>query len=504
MLLSIYGIAPSNTSLSLSRKRNAFASNTVSRLRTIHPRYKFIQTKMNAESTSIVKYEPKKEPENESVKRLTLVSMLFSKLTIYTIVRDTKDVLLVTSCGAEAIPFMKTWFNFPLSILSIVYFSYLSNKGLNNKWIYRCIYIPIAVLYSVVGLILYPNRNLIQPSFLVDGSFFYPVLSTVANNWVVALYYSLASIWGSVIISLLFWMIANEYTDVESAKKIYPLFGFIANFALIFSGSLMTKLNVEFAHDWGTNMKVMMFVVLGFCVINYVLFEYLVNRFQPINLNYRKPSSKKASLRESMINMFKEPFIRNMVFVIASYGSCIAIYETCWKQYMYLYFPSPTEYSKFVGSVTFIKGICTMVMMVASSFLIKNMKFKHSLLVTPVTLSLIGAIFYYAILTKMEPVYIVYIGAIMGICTKSLKYSFFDPNKEIAYIPMSQEIKTKGKATIEVISNPLGKSGSSLVLQFLIITFGSLVEALPAIAFYFSCVCLVWIHVANEIAKERD
>lgn len=504
MLLSISGITPSNTLVSLSKKKNVFVSKPLSTHRTVRLRTRFIQTKMKAECTDLVKYQPKNEPENESIKRLTLVSMLFSKLTIYTIVRDTKDVLLVTSCGAEAIPFMKTWFNFPLSILSIIYFSFLSNKGLNNKWIYRSTYLPIAAIYSFVGLVLYPNRNLIQPSFPVDGSFAYPILTMIANNWVSAMYYSLASIWGSVIISLLFWMIANEYTEVESAKRIYPLFGFIANFALIFSGSLMTKLNVVFANDWGMNMRVMMLVVLGFCVLNYLLFEYLVNHFQPVNLNYRKKAKKKASIRESMMNMFNEPFIRNMVFVIASYGSCIAIYETCWKHYMYMYFPSPTEYSKFVGSVTFIKGICTMAMMVVSSFLLKKMKFKHSLLVTPVTLSFIGAMFYYAIFAKMDTVYIVYLGAIMGICTKSLKYSFFDPNKEIAYIPMSQEIKTKGKATIEVISNPLGKSGSSLVLQFLIITFGSLADALPAIAFYFTCVCFVWIHVANEIANRRD
>ena len=92
----------------------------------------------------------------------------------------------------------------------------------------------------------------------------------------------------------------------------------------------------------------------------------------------------------------------------------------------------------------------------------------------------------------------------MGICTKALKYSFFDPNKEIAYIPMGEEIKTKGKATIEVISNPLGKSGSSLVLQSLILFYGSLMDALPMIALYFGMTCMVWIYVANEIGKTHD
>ena len=91
----------------------------------------------------------------------------------------------------------------------------------------------------------------------------------------------------------------------------------------------------------------------------------------------------------------------------------------------------------------------------------------------------------------------------MGVCTKALKYSFFDPNKEIAYMSMSQEIKTKGKATIDVISNPLGKSGSSMLLQGMILLCGTLTDALPMIALYFIIVCCVWLYVVNDLGKNH-
>lgn len=443
-------------------------------------------------------------PKNDNIKNLTLASMLFSNLTVYTIVRDTKDVLLVTACGAEAIPFMKTWFNFPLSIVSILYFSFLNNKGLDTKWVYRLTYLPIAFLYSLVGLVLYPNRHLIQPTLPLDGSFLHPIMASIANNWVSAAFYSLASIWGSMVISLLFWMVANQYTDVITAKKIYPLFGFIANFALIFAGIIMNKFSILYSNDWGTNMHLLMSVVFIFCSLSYGLYEFLSSHFDPVNAPVIKKSKKKVSLQEGIMNMFKEPFIRNMVFVIASYGSCIALYETCWKRYMYMYFPTPVEYSQFMGAVSYMKGLMTMAMMIMSSFILKHMKFSHSLLITPVTLTAIGIFFYASIFMNLPIVYVVYSGAVMGICTKALKYSFFDPNKEIAYIPMGEEIKTKGKATIEVISNPLGKSGSSLVLQSLILFYGSLMDALPMIALYFGMTCMVWIYVANEIGKTHD
>lgn len=58
----------------------------------------------------------------------------------------------------------------------------------------------------------------------------------IVRNWTYCLFYVMAELWGSVVVSVLFWGFANQITTVDEAKQFYPLFGLGANVALIFSG----------------------------------------------------------------------------------------------------------------------------------------------------------------------------------------------------------------------------------------------------------------------------
>ena len=62
----------------------------------------------------------------------------------------------------------------------------------------------------------------------------------ILRNWTYCLFYVMAELWGSVVVSVLFWGFANQITTVEEAEGFYPLFGLGANVALIFSGQAVT------------------------------------------------------------------------------------------------------------------------------------------------------------------------------------------------------------------------------------------------------------------------
>ena len=80
--------------------------------------------------------------------------------------------------------------------------------------------------------------------------------------WSFSLFYLMAEMWGSVVVSLLFWGFANTVTTVDEAKKYYPLFGMGANIVLIFSGQYVRLVSMLRAaagpgvDGWGMSLKV--------------------------------------------------------------------------------------------------------------------------------------------------------------------------------------------------------------------------------------------------------
>ncbi len=92
-------------------------------------------------------------------------------------------------------------------------------------------------------------------------------------------------------------------------------------------------------------------------------------------------------------------------------------------------------------------------------------------------------------------------GQAQNIMSKSTKYSLFDPTKEMAYVPLDQESKVKGKAAIDVVGARLGKSGGALINQGLIIAMGSLAAITPYVAGILFLIIFAWIYSAKSLGK---
>lgn len=147
--------------------------------------------------------------------------MFFCILFNYTILRDTKDVLVVTAKGssAEIIPFLKTWVNLPMAVGFMLLYTKLSNV-LSKKALFYTVMLPFIAFFGAFGFVLYPLSNYIHPEALADsllntlGPRFLGPLA-ILRIWSFCLFYVMAELWGSVVVSVLFWGFANQVISLS-------------------------------------------------------------------------------------------------------------------------------------------------------------------------------------------------------------------------------------------------------------------------------------------------
>jgi AAA family ATP:ADP antiporter len=483
----------------------------------------------SAAAGPLAKLKQSMPPAKELKKVLPLGLMFFFILFSYTILRDTKDVLVVTApkSGAEIIPFLKTYVNLPGAIGFTVLYSSLTNK-FSREQVFTGIVGTFVAFFLLFAAVIYPNQALLHPTALVDSlaallpaGFSAPL--AIIRNWTYALFYTMAELWGSVVVSLLFWGFANEVTKVEEAKKYYPLFGLGANVALIFSGQYVRfvsslRRSSTAADPWGTSLKLLMGAVAASGCMVLALFRFMQTKVMtdpecvPPQALKKTKTKTKMSLKESAQYLASSAYIRNLAALVICYGMSINIVEVSWKAKLKQAFPNPNDYSEFMGSFSSATGAVTLGMMLLGQRIFKVFGWGVAALITPTLLFATGATFFALTLfsARLSPLVAalgttplmlaVIVGACQNILSKSAKYSLFDPCKEMAYIPLDPESKTKGKAAVDVIGNPLGKSGGSFIQQFMIFGFGSLAASTPYLAAVLGLIIVAWIRSAQSLS----
>jgi AAA family ATP:ADP antiporter len=95
----------------------------------------------------------------ELKKLIPMVLLFFFILFNYTILRDTKDTLVVTAAkGSQIIPFLKFWGVLPCAVLFMLLYAKLSSKLSKTKLFYTSV-IPFIVFFGLFGTVLYPLRD---------------------------------------------------------------------------------------------------------------------------------------------------------------------------------------------------------------------------------------------------------------------------------------------------------------------------------------------------------
>lgn len=145
---------------------------------------------------------------------IAMSTMMFLFIYVYTTVRDTKDTLVVSKCGAEAIPFLKMYGVMPAAFLFIIGYSKMSSM-LSKQMLFYVALIPFFIFYTLFAFILFPNRDIIHFATSSVSDSAEGVLSNISTSamnliryWSFSLYFVVSELWASAGVPLLFWQVS--------------------------------------------------------------------------------------------------------------------------------------------------------------------------------------------------------------------------------------------------------------------------------------------------------
>lgn len=467
----------------------------------------------------------------EMKKFLPMGMMMFFILFNYTILRSTKDVIIVTQAGSAIIPFLKGMVVMPAAILFVVLYSKLVNIFSAQKVFYMIGGFFIA-FFALYAFILFPNNEFLlpDPSHIKELQLANPRIQhiiAIYAYWTDAIFYTLSELWGSVMLSLLFWQFANEITRTSEAKRFYALFGLLANFALILSGLVLTwsasmqattgggvsEAKAAYASAFNFTMGS---VILAGMVVMYLYYwmqrnvltdPFYYDAVEKEKLGKGKSKKPKLSVMESFKYLLTSKYIGFIALLVLAYGVSMNLIELNWKEAAKQLYPEKIDYQYFMGIVQFAMGGTTIAAILFFKGIVRRFGWFVGAIATPLMMLATGAIFFMFVMFEdfMSPIaafcgvtslfMAVIVGTIQNVLSKGTKYSLFDPTKEMAYIPLDQELKTKGKAAVDVIGGRLGKAGGGYVVMiiFAITAANDILSITPYMAAAVGIVILLWI-----------
>ena len=465
---------------------------------------------------------------DEIKKFLSLSLMQFCVLFNYTLLRTLKDTLVIGDPrgAAEVVHFIKPLVVFPSAILFVSVYNRMRARIENKENMFYYSLAPFIIFFSLFAYVIFPARDYLHPSEETIQSLTarFPAISWIFplySLWSFAIFYGMAETWGAFCISFLFWQFANQITQTEQAKRFYPMFGVIGQLGLIAAGSLIQVLFINESRI-ERNVIIALSLVVICAVLMGVLHYYISNDKDVKAQELAKPKKKeKVNFWDGVYEIINSRYLLFIVLLVVSYNVSINLVEITWKGQMKALASSQNEYAAWTASLFIWTGIMTLIGAFASRYILQNYSWYACAILTPLMLGVTSILFYMSILLpnlfqmigKFSGLsfdvlkFSVVIGFIQNVASKATKYVLFDPTKEMAYIPLDDNLKVKGKSAIDVVGNRLSKASGSYI-QAGLLFLASLIgipqtqrAIAPVLCILVLFLIFIWLYAVNNLSQ---
>lgn len=469
--------------------------------------------------------------ERSEVRLFTkLATILFCILFNFSCLRILKDGLVIPMIGAESISFLKFWLVLPSAVIFTIIYVKLSNVFELHK-LFAILVGSFIVVLLLFAFVIYPSQDFYHTAHgeieqLILQIPYLKWFIKIFAKWSYALVYVVAELWSAIVINLMFWQFANHLFECSQAQRIYPMLGMFGNCGLIIAGgSLIQFARVDFLPESisriisssGDSVEITIKIIVAAITIASLVAVFLfcnIYNTTPKSQNHLihlEETKTSLSVFDSLKLIFSSSYLLYVLILVVSYGLAINILEGPWKNKMSQLYTNPCDYINFMANFNVWMGVSSVIMTIIGGNILRFFGWRVSAYITPIMIGVSGTLFFIFVIFGQQispvanPIYIaVMIGALQNILSKASKYSLFDSTKEMAYIPLSLELKAKGKAAVEVLGSKFGKSLGAF-LQFTAFTIFPELDFDRMSIFLviiFILIISVWLVNVGKLSKE--
>ena len=469
---------------------------------------------------------------SELKKLIPMFVLFFLISSVYNMLRNMKIALIVTAdnSGAEVIPFLKIGAVLPGALLFTYIFTKLINR-FHREQVFYAMLSGFLIYFSLFLFVLYPHHQALQLNGVADflqanifvGEGFTGLIALV-RHWNLTVFYVLAEMWSTVVLSVLFWGFANEVTKVHEAKRFYAIFALGANCSGIFSALIahvVKNISYNPVVPFDENTQWVFYQLIFVLLIGMVIIAlfYWLNRsvfhLENVSSLQLPDRNNKLSMRECFRYLAKSRYLGYIVILVVAYNVVYNLADVMWTEKVKLTYVHSLEVNDYMNQVVSVTGIIAVVFaFMVSGNVIRYYGWTATALITPIIWLVTSVLFCSALIFDGSFVmdmlaglisnpanFVLMLGSLQICFGRACKYTVFDETKEIAFIPLSPENQRKSKAIVDGLASRFGKSGGSLIYIFLFMLCGNISNAVPYVSAIMLVAIVFWLYAVYGLGR---
>ena len=471
----------------------------------------------------------------ELKKFVPMASLMFCVLFSQNVLRILKDSIVIAEISAEVTSFAKVYCVTPAAAIFVIVYAKMVNTYSFEK-IHNYLLVFFVTFFAIFSFLIYPNAKLfhMDPSTMENLMMLHPHLKwyiALFGNWSYIIFYVLAELWPNIFYILLFWQFANEITTTEEAGRFYTLFSLVGNSSLIIVGVMIMNIASEesviqkyfdtidshVVLVQGATLTVVVSSIISIFLVRFVCKNVMSDPKLYLKAKSDNTPRTKMGLKESFKYIARSKYLWLLLICSAAFGLSMNLVEAVWKAKIKDLYSTVNAYAEFNGLTILWTGIAIMIMTIIGNNIMRNYGWFVAAVITPIMIMVTGIMFFMLVVFDKEmftwfdnamimtPLAMaVSVGAMQNILAKGTKYSIWDTSREMLYIPLDNELRTKGKAAVDVVSSKIGKSSSGLIqsILFVLIPSANYTSISPFLMVIFIIVCVAWIYAVRKIFHE--